>query len=218
MRNPQVKQLLLLAVVFSAVVFQSALLPVIASNVLHSGAAGFGLLQSAGGPGAILGAMLAGELVTDRRRRMALIGGSLIMGGGYLLVAVSRALWLTAAGVGVFGFSFFLVNAVGQTVLLTASPDEYRGRVMGLFVDGHGGRNTDRRAHRRGPGLVDRSDAGRWGSRPDRAGVHGLVRRLRRLPGHWRGRPHRAEEFGGSVSGGGCRQLGRGDTGASGGS
>jgi predicted MFS family arabinose efflux permease len=132
--NPQVMQLLMLAVVMSAVVFQSALLPVIASDVLHSGASGFGLLQSAGGPGAILGAVLAGEIITDRRRRLALVGGSLIMGLGYVLVALSRSLWLTAGGVAVFGFSFFLINAVGQTVLLTATPDRYRGRVMGLFA------------------------------------------------------------------------------------
>jgi predicted MFS family arabinose efflux permease len=131
--NPQVLQLLLLAVVMSAVVFQSALLPVIASTVLHSGAGGFGLLQSAGGPGAILGAVVAGEIITDRRRRVALVGGALLVGGGYALVAVSRSLWLTAGGVAVFGFSFFLVNAIGQTVLLTATPAQYRGRVMGLF-------------------------------------------------------------------------------------
>jgi predicted MFS family arabinose efflux permease len=131
--NPQVLQLLLLAVVMSAVVFQSALLPVIASTVLHSGAGGFGLLQSAGGPGAILGAVVAGEIVSDRRRRAALVGGALLVGGGYALVAVSRSLWLTAGGVAVFGFSFFLVNAIGQTVLLTATPAQYRGRVMGLF-------------------------------------------------------------------------------------
>ena len=126
-------QLILLAVVMSAVVFQSALLPVIASTVLHSGAGGFGLLQSAGGPGAILGAMVAGEIITDRRRRVALVGGSLLVGVGYALVAVSRSLWLSAGGVAVFGFSFFLVSAIGQTVLLTASPAQYRGRVMGLF-------------------------------------------------------------------------------------
>jgi predicted MFS family arabinose efflux permease len=131
--NPQVLQLLLLAVVMSAVVFQSALLPVIASTVLHSGAGGFGLLQSAGGPGAILGAVVAGEIITDRRRRVALVGGSLLVGGGYALVAVSRSLWLSAGGVAIFGFSFFLVNAIGQTVLLTATPAQYRGRVMGLF-------------------------------------------------------------------------------------
>jgi predicted MFS family arabinose efflux permease len=129
----QVMQLLILATVLSVVVFQSALLPVIASNVLHSGAEGFGLLQSAGGPGAILGAMLAGEIVNDRRRRVALVGGTLVMAGGYLVVALSRALCITAGGVALFGFSFFMVNAVSQTILLTATPDRYRGRVMGLF-------------------------------------------------------------------------------------
>jgi predicted MFS family arabinose efflux permease len=132
--NRQVKHLLILAIVMSAVVFQSALLPVIASNVLHSGAGGFGLLQSAGGPGAIVGAVLAGEIITDRRRRVSLIGGALIMGGGYALVALSRSLWVTAGGVCIFGFSFFMVSAVGQTVLLTVTPDRYRGRVMGLFA------------------------------------------------------------------------------------
>jgi MFS family permease len=131
--NPQVLQVLLLVVVASTLVFQSALLPVIASSVLHSGAGGFGLLQSAGGPGAVLGAMLAGELVTDRRRRVALIGGMLILGCGYVVVALSRSLWLSVGGLGLFGFSFFLVNAVSQTVLLIGTPDRFRGRVMGLF-------------------------------------------------------------------------------------
>jgi MFS family permease len=131
--EPQVMQLLILTVVISVTVFQSALLPVIASNVLHSGAGGFGLLQSAGGPGAIIGALLAGELVTDRRRRTALVGGALLLGGGYVVVSLSRSLWITAGGVAIFGFSFFMISAVSQTVLLAGSPDEYRGRVMGLF-------------------------------------------------------------------------------------
>ncbi|MFI5054404.1 MAG: MFS transporter, partial [Acidimicrobiia bacterium] len=115
------------------VVYHSALLPVIATDVLHSGASGYGLLQSASGVGAILGALIAGEIITDPRRRFALVGGVFVTGTAYAIVAVSRSLMLSLFGLALFGFAFFMANAVSQSVLLTVTPDEYRGRIMGLY-------------------------------------------------------------------------------------
>jgi MFS family permease len=131
--NPQVMQLLLLGVVMSLLVYQSALLPIIARDVLHSGASGFGLLQSASGVGAIIGAVVAGEIITNRRRRLALAGGVLATGLAYADVALSHSLSVSVAGMGLFGLAFFMANTVTQSVLMTATPDAYRGRVMGLF-------------------------------------------------------------------------------------
>ncbi|HEX5585755.1 MAG TPA: MFS transporter [Acidimicrobiia bacterium] len=132
-RHVQLVQLLIYAAVMSLVVYHSALLPVIATDVLHSGASGYGLLQSASGVGAILGALIAGEIVTDRRRRIALVGGVFVTGGAYAIVAFSRSLPLSLVGLGLFGFAFFMANAVSQSVLLTVTPDEYRGRIVGLY-------------------------------------------------------------------------------------
>jgi MFS family permease len=99
---------------------------------LHAGAGGFALLQSAIGIGAICGALLAGEIVSDRRRRIALVAGVVLSAGGYFVLAVSYSLPLSVAGMGVFGVGFFIANVVSQSVLLTVSDDDYRGRVMGL--------------------------------------------------------------------------------------
>jgi predicted MFS family arabinose efflux permease len=131
--DAQVRQLLLLGVVMSLAVFQAALLPIIASDVLHSGASGYGLLQSGSGIGAILGAMIAGEIVTNHRRRVALVCGVLATGVAYGDVALSHSLWISVAGMGLFGLAFFMANTVTQSVLVTATPDAYRGRIMGLF-------------------------------------------------------------------------------------
>jgi MFS family permease len=132
-RHVQLVQLLIYAAVMSLVVYHAALLPVIATDVLHSGASGYGLLQSASGVGAILGALIAGEIITDKRRRVALIGGVFVTGGAYAIVAVSRSLTLSLVGLALFGFAFFMANAVSQSVLLTVTPDEYRGRIVGLY-------------------------------------------------------------------------------------
>jgi predicted MFS family arabinose efflux permease len=132
-RHVQMVQLLIYAAVMSLVVYHSALLPIIATNVLHSGASGYGLLQSASGVGAILGALIAGEIITDARRRVALVGGVFVTGSAYAIVAVSRSLMLSLFGLALFGFAFFMANAVSQSVLLTVTSDEYRGRIMGLY-------------------------------------------------------------------------------------
>jgi len=132
-RHPQVLQLLGYAAVMSLVVYHAALLPVIATDVLHSGASGYGLLQSATGIGAIIGALFAGEITTDARRRVALIGGVLATAAAYVIVALSHSLAVSMAGLGVYGLAFFMAGAVSQSALLTATDDAYRGRVMGLY-------------------------------------------------------------------------------------
>ena len=131
--NPQVLQLLVLAVVMSAVVFQSALLPVIASTVLHSGAGGLACfsLPVVPGPSSVPWLLGRSSPTVDAERPLSAVRSWWAWGMRWL--AMPRSLWLSAAGVAVFGFSFFLVSAIGQTVLLTAAPAQYRGRVMGLF-------------------------------------------------------------------------------------
>jgi predicted MFS family arabinose efflux permease len=132
-RHRQVMLLLGYAAVMSLVVYHAALLPVIATDVLHSGASGYGLLQSATGIGAICGALFAGEIISDRRRRIALVGGVLATAAAYVVVALSHSLALSMIGLGVYGLAFFMAGAVSQSVLLTATDDAYRGRVMGLY-------------------------------------------------------------------------------------
>ena len=78
--------------------------------------------------------MIAGEFVTDGRRRVAIgasIGCIAVM---YLVISQSTALLYTALALAGFGFFFFVLSTVIQGLLIGSSPDEFRGRVMGLYT------------------------------------------------------------------------------------
>ena len=78
--------------------------------------------------------MIAGEFVTDGRRRVAIgasIGCIALM---YGVISQSTALLYTALALGGFGFFFFVLSTVIQGLLIGSSPDEFRGRVMGLYT------------------------------------------------------------------------------------
>jgi hypothetical protein len=50
-----------------------------------------------------------------------------------LAISLSRVVMVTAASLVVFGFCFFLLSALITTVVVLATADEYRGRVMGFL-------------------------------------------------------------------------------------
>ncbi len=132
--DAQIRFLLFITFVVTFVVYHAALLPVIVTDLLHEGASGFALLQVATGAGAIAGAVIAGEFVTDGRRRVAIgasIGCIAVM---YLAISTSTVLLYTALALGGFGFAYFVLSTVVQGLLIGSSPDQYRGRVMGLYT------------------------------------------------------------------------------------
>lgn len=108
------------------------LLIVYALDVLDTGASGPGLLSSAVGVGAVLGAVASVVLVGRRRLAPALLGGLLVTGlslsalafGGH--VAVS-ALLLVVSGA---GKAFF--DVAGRTLLQRTVPDDVLARVFGV--------------------------------------------------------------------------------------
>jgi predicted MFS family arabinose efflux permease len=132
--DAQIGFLLLVTFVTTFVVYHAALLPVITTDLLHEGASGYALLTTATGVGAIAGALVAGEFVTDQRRRFA-IGASIAwIASMYLVISTSRNLFVTALALAGFGFAFFTLSTVVQGLLIAVSPDEFRGRVMGLYT------------------------------------------------------------------------------------
>jgi MFS family permease len=132
--HPVVGRLIILVAIQSFFFMQAALMPVIARQVLHGGVSTYGLLSSAPGVGFVIGAVLAASLRTPRQRRTALVGGSCTIGVALLTVGVSRSIPLTVVALGLFGLGFFAMNTTATTMLVAASADEYRGRVMGLFT------------------------------------------------------------------------------------
>jgi MFS family permease len=130
----QIGFLLLVTFVTTFVVYHAALMPVIVTDLLHEGSSGYALIQTTTGLGAIFGAIVAGEFLSDRRRRVAIAVSLGCIASMYVVISTSRQLSITALALAGFGFAYFVLSTVTQGLLIAGSPDEFRGRVMGLYA------------------------------------------------------------------------------------
>ena len=132
--NPVVTRLVALMASISFLLMHAALMPIFARRVLHGGVSTYGLLSAAPGVGFVVGAVAMSWLYTGRRQRGALVVGAWGIGLALLVVAASRSIPLTVVALGAFGACQFTVNTTATTMLVGASEDAFRGRVMGLFM------------------------------------------------------------------------------------
>jgi MFS family permease len=109
-----------------------ALLPIFASDILHTGPAGLGLLRAAPGIGAALtAAALALRPLRDHAGR-AMFGGVAAFGVGMIIFGLSRSMPLSIAALVLSGIGDMLsVNIRGILVPLN-TPDALRGRVSAV--------------------------------------------------------------------------------------
>jgi MFS family permease len=132
-REPLVRDLLLLNAVIAAFLFHAPLMPDFARVVLHGDEFTFSLLTTATGIGAVVGAFLAGEIHSDDMRRRVTAIAAVVSPIALLVFASSRRVGLSVACLVVFGLAYFLFLATSQSLIILVTPDDYRGRVMGLF-------------------------------------------------------------------------------------
>jgi MFS family permease len=132
-REPLVRDLLLLNAVIAAFLFHAPLMPDFARVVLHGDEFTFSLLTTATGVGAVVGAFLAGEIHSDAMRRRVTAIAAVVSPIALLVFASSRRVGLSVACLVVFGLGYFLFLATSQSLIILVTPDDYRGRVMGLF-------------------------------------------------------------------------------------
>src|SRR5437867_3239456 len=110
------------------------MMPVFARDVLHRGATGYGVMMTAVGIGALIGALAVAS--PDRRIRK---GPTLLLAGGsfgVLLVAfaLSRAYLLSLALLALTGGTMIVNNALANVTIQTIVPVELRGRVVGFYA------------------------------------------------------------------------------------
>jgi MFS family permease len=111
----------------------NVVLPLFATDVLHSGAVGFGFLSSAFGAGALASALWLAWGNTQPNIRRLLIG-ALIFCCLLAIFAISPLYSLSLALIASVGFAQVAFTALANTTLQTVAPDHLRGRVMSVYM------------------------------------------------------------------------------------
>lgn len=128
--------LLIIAVVGAVSLFGinfNVTLPLVATELLHVGAEGYGLISSALGLGALLSALW---LAAGNRRPsivqvlISTVCFSILLG----LFAISRWYPLSIVLIAGTGFAQIAFAAVANTTLQTVTPDHLRGRIMSVYM------------------------------------------------------------------------------------
>lgn len=116
------------------VINYSVLVPLIARDVLHEGAHGFGFLMAALGGGAVAGALALALVGGGRPPLGILVGAAIVVSGATMALAAVRHFWLATVVLLVIGCSQILFTASCNTTLQVTVPDGVRGRMMSLYA------------------------------------------------------------------------------------
>ncbi len=116
------------------VINYSVLVPLLARDVLHEGAHGFGLLMAALGVGAVAGALALAMLGSGRPRLVVVVTAAIILSAATLSVTIIRHFWIAAIGLALIGFMQIVFLASCNSTIQVTVPDTLRGRIMSLYA------------------------------------------------------------------------------------
>lgn len=136
--TPAIKWIIVLAMVFFAfgMSYMQVFAPLFATQILGIGDQGFGFLMSTTGIGALIGALTLATVNPNHRRGIAIMGVMTLFGIMLILFSLSTygspliLSFLVIALIGMFQTPF---HALSNSVLLDASPEDMRGRVIALL-------------------------------------------------------------------------------------
>jgi MFS family permease len=114
--------------------FHTSLMPIFARDVLGTGSAGLGMLMSAFGIGALVGSASLASVRDLKHAGRFLLIAVIAWHGTMVAFAASTSIYLSLGVLVLTGITFSSTQVLMLTVLLRATPPEYRGRVMGLRV------------------------------------------------------------------------------------
>ncbi len=117
----------------------SVLMPAFATDVLHVGEGGYGVLLSANGIGALLGALAVASFGDRVHRRLLVLGGLAIFSTMLLLLSLTQNYYLAVVLLGIAGWGMLLYFSTTNTLIQTSVEDGMRGRVMGIWAVIFGG-------------------------------------------------------------------------------
>jgi MFS family permease len=111
----------------------SALMPLVARDLLHGGAQTYGIMLGAFGVGAVIGALNIAEVRKRLTGEAAVRACALSMGGAIAAIAVSREPVLTAAALVVAGAMWMLSVALFNIGVQLSAPRWVAGRSLAAF-------------------------------------------------------------------------------------
>lgn len=114
-----------------------ALLPIFATEILHAGPRGLGLLRAMPSVGALIVSLLLVARPIKRRAGVTMLVCVAIFGIATIVFGLSRNIWVSLAALVITGASDMVSVVVRSSMLQLATPPEMRGRVSAvnwLFV------------------------------------------------------------------------------------
>jgi len=121
----------MLAVIFGGAV---ALLPIYATDILHVGARGYGLLGAAADLGALVTSLVLVVVPPIRRAGRALLVAVGVYGAATILFGLSRSFPLSVLAYLVVGMADQVSVVMRSTAIQLSTPDALRGRVSGVSM------------------------------------------------------------------------------------
>jgi MFS family permease len=128
-RNPSILgtiSLDLFAVLLGGV---TALLPIYARDILHTGAWGLGVLRGAPAVGALIMAVTLARYSIKRRVGMRMFQAVIVFGVATVIFALSHWLWLSMLALVVLGAADMVSVVIRLSLVQLGTPNEMRGRV-----------------------------------------------------------------------------------------
>jgi MFS family permease len=110
----------------------SVMIPALARDGLHSGAATFGLLSASLGVGALAGAL--GVAYVGRAAVPALLGGCAVFGTFLAIAGQAQSLPLLMVLLAMTGAGMIVHSSMSNSLIQLHTPARLRGRVMGLYL------------------------------------------------------------------------------------
>src|SRR5438045_2365201 len=110
------------------------MMPVVARDILHTGASGYGLLLTFVGIGALTGALSLAGLGARIRRGRLFNATAYAFAGLTILFSLARSVHIAAVILLALGLTMLINGALANGILQSVVPDELRGRVLATYV------------------------------------------------------------------------------------
>jgi MFS family permease len=133
-RTTEVRALMSLVAVYSIFgVPYLALMPVVARDLLHTGASGYGILLSFVGVGGVAGALVLAALGNRVRPGRVLNVAAYAFAVMLIVFSLARSEAVARVLLLLVGFTMIINNALANGILQSIVRDEFRGRVMAVY-------------------------------------------------------------------------------------